>query len=80
MGLPGFWPLVKPVNNAFFGAFLMFNLISMQVARPVSLEELRNQRLAVDASLWLYHFTKAIKDPQATDILAGFFRRLCAFL
>lgn len=52
--------------------------------RRISVEALRNQRLAVDASGWLYQFLKAMRDSQGELIrnahLLGFFRRICKLL
>lgn len=53
-------------------------------ARPVLLESLRGKVLAIDASIWIYHFLKAMRDPKGTILRAahiiGFFRRICKLL
>ncbi|KAK9471606.1 uncharacterized protein V1510DRAFT_404085 [Dipodascopsis tothii] len=54
------------------------------VARPVKLETLHGKRLAVDASIWIYHFLKAVRDKQGNALpnshIVGFFRRICKLL
>lgn len=53
-------------------------------ARPVLLESLRGKILAIDASIWIYHFLKAMRDPKGTILRAahiiGFYRRICKLL
>lgn len=53
-------------------------------AKPVQLESLRGQRLAVDASIWIYHFMKAVRDGDGNVLrnahVVGFFRRICKLL
>ncbi len=51
----------------------------------MTLESLCDQRLAIDASIWLYHFIKSLRDPSSHQELPnapllGFFRRLCKLL
>ncbi|QPG75200.1 hypothetical protein FOA43_002550 [Brettanomyces nanus] len=52
--------------------------------RPVRLEALRNKRLAVDASIWIYQFLKAVRDKEGNPLrnshIVGFFRRICKLL
>ena len=53
-------------------------------ARPIQLDSLSDKILAIDASIWLYHFLKAMRSPDG-DMLAnapilGFFRRICKLL
>ncbi|KAK9236213.1 hypothetical protein V1525DRAFT_433947 [Lipomyces kononenkoae] len=54
------------------------------VARPVKLESLHGRRLAVDASIWIYHFLKAVRDKEGNALpnahIVGFFRRICKLL
>jgi DNA excision repair protein ERCC-5 len=54
------------------------------VARPVQLDSLRQRRLAIDASIWLYHFLKAVRDKEGNALknahIVGFFRRICKLL
>jgi DNA excision repair protein ERCC-5 len=58
--------------------------VARPVARPVTLESLRKKRLAVDASIWIYQFLKAVRDGQGNVVrnahIIGFFRRLCKLL
>lgn len=53
-------------------------------ARPVRLEGLRGKRLAIDASIWIYQFLKAVRDsegnPMKNSHIVGFFRRICKLL
>ncbi|KAJ2964977.1 hypothetical protein NQZ79_g88 [Umbelopsis isabellina] len=54
------------------------------VARPVQLDSLRQRKLAIDASIWLYHFLKAVRDKEGNALknahIVGFFRRICKLL
>lgn len=53
-------------------------------ARPVRLEALTRKKLAVDASIWIYQFLKAVRDSQGNALsqshIVGFFRRICKLL
>lgn len=53
-------------------------------ARPVKLESLHDKRMAVDASIWIYQFIKAMRDSEGNSIknshITGFFRRICKLL
>lgn len=53
-------------------------------AKPVRIETLAGQRLAVDASIWLHQFTKAMRDSKGNPLqsahLVGFLRRICKLL
>jgi len=53
-------------------------------ARPVRVETLAGKRLAVDASIWLYQFLKAMRDDEGNVLrsahILGFFRRICKLL
>ncbi|AAS53504.1 AFR133Cp [Eremothecium gossypii ATCC 10895] len=53
-------------------------------ARPVKLESLSNNRMAVDASIWIYQFLKAARDKNGNRLkgahIIGFFRRICKLL
>lgn len=53
-------------------------------ARPVRLESLENKRMAVDASIWIYQFLKAVRDQEGNALknshIVGFFRRICKLL
>ncbi|TIC16881.1 PIN domain-like protein [Wallemia mellicola] len=54
------------------------------VARPVKLEMLGGKRVAIDSSIWLYHFLRAIKDKQGHTLtnahILGFLRRILKLL
>lgn len=54
----------------------------LPIGRRISIETLEGKRLAIDASIWLTQFVKALRDKetgavQASAHLIGFFRRLC---
>lgn len=53
-------------------------------ARPVRIETLNRKRLAVDASIWIYQFLKAVRDKEGNALrnahVVGFFRRICKLL
>ncbi|RLV96354.1 DNA repair protein RAD2 [Spathaspora sp. JA1] len=53
-------------------------------ARPVRLEALSRKKLAVDASIWIYQFLKAVRDKEGNSLpsshIVGFFRRICKLL
>ena len=53
-------------------------------ARPAKLETLNRKRLAVDASIWIYQFLKAVRDKEGNALrnshVVGFFRRICKLL
>ncbi|GAO51334.1 hypothetical protein G7K_5436-t1 [Saitoella complicata NRRL Y-17804] len=53
-------------------------------ARPVRLDQLAKKRLAVDASIWVYQFLKAVRDKSGNQLrnshIVGFFRRICKLL
>ncbi|PYI03068.1 PIN domain-like protein [Aspergillus sclerotiicarbonarius CBS 121057] len=53
-------------------------------ARPIKLEALNRKRLAVDASIWIYQFLKAVRDKEGNALrnshIVGFFRRICKLL
>ncbi|TKA57459.1 hypothetical protein B0A53_00688 [Rhodotorula sp. CCFEE 5036] len=55
------------------------------VARPVTLETLKDKRLAIDASMWLYQFQMATRDRNTGDVIygahiMGTFRRIMKLL
>ncbi|KAK7339428.1 hypothetical protein VNO77_20093 [Canavalia gladiata] len=54
------------------------------VGRRVSVETLAGKRLAVDASIWMVQFVKAMRDEKGEMVrnahLIGFFRRICKLL
>lgn len=53
-------------------------------ARPTNLATLNRRRLAVDASIWIYQFLKAVRDKEGNALrnshVVGFFRRICKLL
>ncbi len=53
-------------------------------ARPIRIETLNKKRLAVDASIWIYQFLKAVRDKEGNALrnshVVGFFRRICKLL
>ncbi|KAG5458362.1 MAG: XPG N-terminal domain-containing protein [Olpidium bornovanus] len=61
----------------------LWDLVS-PVARKVKLESLAGTRLAVDASIWLHQFLKAMRDKEGNALqnahTLGFFRRICKLL
>ncbi|MCO5578233.1 hypothetical protein L7F22_032071 [Adiantum nelumboides] len=54
------------------------------VGRRVSVEALSGRKLAIDASIWIIQFMKAMRDDKGDMIrnahLLGFFRRICKLL
>jgi DNA excision repair protein ERCC-5 len=53
-------------------------------ARPTNLSTLNRKRLAIDASIWIYQFLKAVRDKEGNALrnshIVGFFRRICKLL
>ncbi|GAP88799.1 putative DNA excision repair protein rad2 [Rosellinia necatrix] len=53
-------------------------------ARPTNLATLNRKRLAIDASIWIYQFLKAVRDKEGNALrnshIVGFFRRICKLL
>lgn len=53
-------------------------------AKPVRLESLQDKKMAVDASIWIYQFLKAVRDQEGNRVpnahIVGFFRRICKLL
>src|ERR1700761_5578570 len=53
-------------------------------ARPIKIETLNKKRLAIDASIWIYQFLKAVRDKEGNQLrnshIVGFFRRICKLL
>lgn len=58
--------------------------LASPAGQRVHLSALENRVVAVDASIWLYHFLKAMRDESGNMIegahLIGFFRRICKLL
>ncbi|KAL8159752.1 hypothetical protein V2J09_001289 [Rumex salicifolius] len=61
----------------------LWDLLS-PVGRRVSVETLAGKRLAIDASIWMIQFMKAMRDDRGEMVknahLLGFFRRICKLL
>lgn len=53
-------------------------------ASPVRLESLEGKKMAIDASIWIYQFLKAVRDDEGNAVknshITGFFRRICKLL
>ncbi|TPX69632.1 hypothetical protein SpCBS45565_g02268 [Spizellomyces sp. 'palustris'] len=53
-------------------------------AKPRRLETLAGQKLAIDASIWLHQFLKAMRDKEGNLLkgahIVGFYRRICKLL
>ncbi|CAN6628306.1 DNA repair protein Rad2p [Trichomonascus vanleenenianus] len=53
-------------------------------AKPIPVESLQDSRLAVDASIWIYQFMKAVRDANGEPVphahIVGFYRRICKLL
>ncbi|KAG2195364.1 hypothetical protein INT47_004472 [Mucor saturninus] len=53
-------------------------------ARSTQLDSLRQKRIAVDASIWIHQFMRAMRDKEGNALrnghLLGFFRRICKLL
>lgn len=53
-------------------------------ARPIKIETLNKRCIAVDASIWIYQFLKAVRDKEGNALrnshIVGFFRRICKLL
>lgn len=65
------------------GVHSLWNILG-PTARPVKLDSLLRKKLAVDGSIWIYQFLKAVRDDKG-DVLphahiVGFFRRICKLL
>jgi len=58
--------------------------VAQPCARPTNLGTLNRRRLAVDASIWIYQFLKAVRDQEGNALrnshVVGFFRRICKLL
>ncbi|OMJ18499.1 DNA repair protein rad13 [Smittium culicis] len=52
--------------------------------KPIRLEVLEDKRLAIDASIWIHQFVKAMRDKSGIEIenghISGFFKRICKLL
>ncbi|KAH6650241.1 putative TOS1-like glycosyl hydrolase-domain-containing protein [Chaetomium tenue] len=58
--------------------------VAQPCARPTNLSTLNQKRLAIDASIWIYQFLKAVRDKEGNALrnshVVGFFRRICKLL
>lgn len=65
------------------GVYAFWDIVG-PTARPVRLESLADKRMAVDASIWIYQFLKAVRDKEGNAMrhshVVGFFRRVCKLL
>ncbi|KAI3722327.1 hypothetical protein L2E82_33360 [Cichorium intybus] len=65
------------------GVHGLWDLLS-PVGRRVSVETLAGKRLAIDASIWMIQFMKAMRDEHGEMVrnahILGFFRRICKLL
>ncbi|KAL5864228.1 hypothetical protein ACOSQ3_001742 [Xanthoceras sorbifolium] len=65
------------------GVHGLWDLLS-PVGRRVSVETLAGKKLAIDASIWMVQFMKAMRDEKGEMVrnahLLGFFRRICKLL
>ncbi|CAH03000.1 ssDNA endodeoxyribonuclease RAD2 [Kluyveromyces lactis] len=65
------------------GVHSLWDIVS-PVAKPVRLESLNERRMAVDASIWIYQFLKAMRNKEGDALrnahIIGFFRRICKLL
>lgn len=68
---------------SYMGVHQLWDILG-PTARPVRLEALSRKKLAVDASIWIYQFLKAVRDPEGNAMkgshIVGFFRRICKLL
>ena len=59
-------------------------LLLEPTGRRVPIEALAGKRVAVDASVWLFQFIKAMRDDRGDMLpnahLIGFYRRICRLL
>ncbi|CCD23121.1 ssDNA endodeoxyribonuclease RAD2 NDAI_0B00870 [Naumovozyma dairenensis CBS 421] len=55
-----------------------------RTSKPVRLESLQDKKMAIDASIWIYQFLKAVRDENGNKVknshITGFFRRICKLL
>ena len=74
---------VSQRTNPIMGVTGLWTVVQ-PCARPIKLETLNKKRLAVDASIWIYQFLKAVRDKEGNALrnshVVGFFRRICKLL
>lgn len=65
------------------GVHSLWDIVS-PTAKPVRLESLSERKMAVDASIWIYQFLKAMRNNEGDALkhahILGFFRRICKLL
>lgn len=65
------------------GVHSLWDIVS-PTAKPVRLESLNERKFAVDASIWIYQFLKAMRSKEGDALrnahIIGFFRRICKLL
>ncbi|CDO91935.1 unnamed protein product [Kluyveromyces dobzhanskii CBS 2104] len=65
------------------GVHSLWDIVS-PTAKPVRLESLNERKMAVDASIWIYQFLKAMRNKEGDALrnahVVGFFRRICKLL
>ncbi|KAK2749896.1 DNA repair protein rad2 [Myotisia sp. PD_48] len=71
------------IHNPVMGVSGLWTVLK-PCARPIKLETLNRRRLAIDASIWIYQFLKAVRDKEGNALrnahIVGFFRRICKLL
>ena len=85
--IPFDWPWYDKISThwqkAIMGVTGLWTVVA-PIARPTKLETLNRKRLAVDASIWIYQFLKAVRDSEGNSLrnshIVGFFRRICKLL
>ena len=83
--LKSFQPACVPKRETalIMGVTGLWTVVS-PTARPTALATLNRKRLAVDASIWIYQFLKAVRDKEGNALrnshVVGFFRRICKLL
>ncbi|KAF4658816.1 Excision repair cross-complementing rodent repair deficiency, complementation group 5 [Perkinsus olseni] len=78
MGVSGLWQLVSP-----YGRRVSLDVMANKAGQSndrVGLSRLSLQILAIDASIWMYHFVRAMPPNKKGPHMLGFFRRLCKLL
>lgn len=70
-------------NSLVMGVHSLWGILE-PTSRAVRLESLSRKRMAVDASIWIYQFLKAVRDKSGNSLtsshIVGFFRRICKLL
>lgn len=70
-------------EKKFMGVNKLWSLLE-PTSKAVLMESIAGSKLAVDASIWLYQFLKAMRDSDGNPIrgahIVGFLRRICKLL